>query len=548
MNTIDKETKSTDLEVIKRFQKFDFDPKGNAQKEIYEKISVLSARKKSKRLFFTYAFPTAFGILIAVFMAVNFPYVQIKRAAKIQSESRILKGAKPDRKKDAYLSSSAINSKPEAAVWENEDNTVGNHAYLKAQKNEEVKISYKEEMRANAYPSSTINKQISKDETKILGAAPLAKRKAQENYMRQETQTEEKAALSDNFDAHSSYDAMQDKSYKKYGENSFCSTLSNPLSTFSADVDAASYNIARRVIASGKMPEPDSVRIEEFLNYFNYSYPQPEKGEPVSIHFEYTDSPWNKGLKLVKIGLKAKDIEKEDFPPSNLVFLIDVSVSMSSENRLPLVKKSLKMLVDELRPQDLVSIVIYASGVEEVLSVAKGSEKEKIKGIIDSIATGKGTSGSAGLNAAYQTAKKNFIKKGNNRVILATDGDFNIGAHSESELENQITQARSAGIFLSVLGYGMGNYKDSKVQTLANKGNGNYAYINDIFEARKTLVKEFGATLFTVAKDVKIQVEFNPEFASAYRLIGYEKRALNTQDFNNDAKGAGEIGAGHTVT
>jgi Ca-activated chloride channel family protein len=346
----------------------------------------------------------------------------------------------------------------------------------------------------------------------------------------------------------SDYNNLQDESYKKYEENTFHSTASDPLSTFSADVDAASYNIAKRTIMSGIKLNPDSVRIEEFLNYFEYSYPQPQGSDPVSINFEYTDSPWNKGLKLVKIGLKAKDIEEDNLPPSNLVFLIDVSGSMYEENRLPLVKKSLRMLVNRLRPQDKVSVVIYANGVAQLLSGVSGNEKEKIMLTIDNLIASGGTSGSSGLALAYQTAKENFIRKGNNRVILATDGDFNIGPRSESELENQITEARDSGVFLSVLGYGMGNYKDSKVQTLANKGNGNYAYINDLLEAKKTLVKEFGSTLFTVAKDVKLQVEFNPAHVAAYRLIGYEKRNLNTQDFNDDKKDAGEIGAGHRVT
>ena len=344
------------------------------------------------------------------------------------------------------------------------------------------------------------------------------------------------------------YISMQNESYKKYEENSFKSVVSDPLSTFSADVDVAAYNIFRRSIMRGDMSNPDSVRTEEFLNYFDYSYPQPQGADLVSMNFEYTASPWNAGLHLVKIGIKAKDIDKNNLPASNLVFLIDVSGSMDQESRLPLVKKSMKMLVDQLRPQDRVSIVTYANGVNERLSGAKGSEKEMIKNVIDSLYASGGTNGSEGLKLAYETAKKNFIIKGNNRVILATDGDFNIGPRSDSELENQITAARESGVFLSVLGFGMGNYKDSKMQTIANKGNGNYAYINDLFEARKTLVKEFGATLFTVAKDVKLQVEFNPAYVAAYRLVGYEKRNLSTQDFNDDKKDAGEMGEGHTVT
>ena len=349
------------------------------------------------------------------------------------------------------------------------------------------------------------------------------------------------------------YNSMNAESYKSFDGNAFKFVREEPLSTFSADVDTASYNIVRRDIERGVKPNKDAVRTEEFINYFTYDYAAPKASskDPVNIITELTDSPWTEDLQVVKIGVKAKDIDKEKLPASNLVFLVDVSGSMASTNRLPLVKKSFAMLVEKLRSQDKVSIVTYANGTNVVLegvSVADEGGKQRILSAMESLRASGGTNGSAGLDMAYQVAKSHFIKGGNNRIILATDGDFNIGNTSLGGLEKQITDAKESGVFLSVLGFGMGNYKDDKVQTLANKGNGNYAYINDLFEAKKALVKDFGATLFTVAKDVKFQVEFNPAKVQAYRLIGYEKRKLNDRDFNDDTKDAAELGAGHTVT
>ena len=349
------------------------------------------------------------------------------------------------------------------------------------------------------------------------------------------------------------YDSMNAESYKSFESNTFKFVSQEPLSTFSADVDTASYNIVRRDIERGVKPNKDAVRIEEFINYFTYDYPAPKSSskDPVNISMELTDSPWNDGFQVVKIGVKAKDIDKDKLPASNLVFLVDVSGSMASQKRLPLVKKAFAMLVEKLRPEDKVSIVTYASGTNVVLdgvSLEDEGSKQRILSAMEGLRASGGTNGSEGLNKAYQTAKKHFIKGGNNRIILATDGDFNIGNTSLGGLEKQITDAKESGVFLSVLGFGMGNYKDDRVQTLANKGNGNYAYINDLFEAKKALIKDFGATLFTVAKDVKFQVEFNPAKVQAYRLIGYEKRKLRDQDFNDDTKDAGELGAGHTVT
>lgn len=336
------------------------------------------------------------------------------------------------------------------------------------------------------------------------------------------------------------YDAIHD--------NTFQEALKNPLSTFSIDVDAASYSNVRRFINNGQRPPKDAVRIEEMINYFTYEYPQPKNDDPFSVNTEISIAPWNAKHKLVHIGLQGKKIATENLPPSNLVFLIDVSGSMSDVNKLPLLKSSFKMLVDELRPQDHVAIVVYAGAAGLVLTPTSGENKKEIIEALDNLQAGGSTAGGEGINLAYAVAKEHFKKEGNNRIILATDGDFNVGESSDASMERLIEQKRNDGIFLTVLGYGMGNYKDSKMETLADKGNGNYAYIDNITEARKVLVNEFGGTLFTIAKDVKLQIEFNPAKVKAYRLIGYENRMLKSEDFNNDKKDAGELGSGHTVT
>jgi Ca-activated chloride channel family protein len=284
------------------------------------------------------------------------------------------------------------------------------------------------------------------------------------------------------------------------------------------------------------------------INYFHYEYPQPTDEHPFSINTEISDCPWNKDNKLVLIGLQGKKIPTESLPASNLVFLIDVSGSMDEPNKLPLVKASMKMLVDQLREQDKVAMVVYAGNAGLVLPSTSGDEKTKIKDAIDRLDAGGSTAGGAGIKLAYKIAKENFAKSGNNRVILCTDGDFNIGASSDDEMERLIDGERKSGVFLTVLGFGMGNYKDSKMEKLADKGNGNHAYIDQLSEAKKVLVSEFGGTLFTIAKDVKLQIEFNPAKVQGYRLIGYENRLLNKEDFNNDKKDAGELGSGHTVT
>ena len=331
-------------------------------------------------------------------------------------------------------------------------------------------------------------------------------------------------------------------------ENRFLKVDDNPLSTFSIDVDAASYSNIRRYLEAGQLPPAGAVRIEEMVNYFKYDYEGPKNEHPFEVHTEMSECPWNKDHRLVLVGLQGRKIPVETLPASNIVFLIDVSGSMEMENKLPLVKSSMKLLVDQLREQDKVSIVVYAGNAGLVLKPTSGAEKIKIKDAIDRLEAGGSTAGGQGIKLAYKTAKENFFEAGNNRVILCTDGDFNVGVSSDDELERMIEHERKSGVFLTVLGYGMGNYKDNKMQKLADKGNGNHAYIDGISEAKKVLVNEFGGTLFTIAKDVKLQIEFNPQKVQGYRLIGYENRMLAREDFNDDKKDAGELGSGHTVT
>jgi len=336
--------------------------------------------------------------------------------------------------------------------------------------------------------------------------------------------------------------------YDNIVENGFKKVSDDPLSTFSIDVDAASYSNVRRFLQNNQLPPSGAVRTEEMINYFKYQYPQPKGKDPFSINTEISDCPWNSQNKLLLIGLQGKTIPVENLPPSNLVFLIDVSGSMMGDNRLPLVKASMKMLTDQLRESDRISIVVYAGQAGLVLPATSGNDKIKIKTAIDALQAGGSTAGGAGIQLAYATALKNFMSKGNNRVILCTDGDFNVGASSDDEMVRLIEKERNKGIFLTVLGYGMGNYKDNKMQQLADKGNGNHAYIDGLGEAKKVLINEFGGTLFTIAKDVKLQLEFNPAMVAGYRLIGYENRMLDKEDFNDDKKDAGELGSGHTVT
>lgn len=336
--------------------------------------------------------------------------------------------------------------------------------------------------------------------------------------------------------------------YSTIHENGFKDVLHAPLSTFSIDVDKASYSNVRRFLNMGQLPPKDAVRIEEMINYFNYDYPEPKGKHPFSVYTEISSCPWNENHQLLHVGLKGKSIDKSELPPSNLVLLIDVSGSMSAANKLPLLKQAFRMLVNELRPEDRVAMVVYAGAAGLVLESTPGSNKSQIIAALDQLQSGGSTAGGAGLKLAYKVAQENFIEEGNNRIILATDGDFNVGASSNAEMERLIEEKREYGIFMTVLGFGMGNYKDDKMEIIADKGNGNYAYIDNIQEARKVFITEFGGTLFTIAKDVKFQIEFNPARIKGYRLVGYENRLLNDEDFNDDKKDAGEMGAGHTVT
>jgi Ca-activated chloride channel family protein len=338
------------------------------------------------------------------------------------------------------------------------------------------------------------------------------------------------------------------EAYAPLTENAFLAVAQNPLSTFSIDVDTAAYSNLRRFLASGTRPPRDSVRIEELVNYFPYRYAAPKDQTPFAASMEVASAPWTPEHRLVRIGLKGREVTDAARPKANLVFLLDVSGSMDEPNKLPLVKQSLRMLVGKLRPDDRVAIVVYAGASGMALPSTSAREQSKIIGAIDQLAPEGSTNGAAGIQLAYDIAKANFVAGGVNRVILATDGDFNVGMTSESELITLIEEKAKSGVFLTVLGFGMGNYKDSMLEKLADKGNGNYAYIDNAAEARKSLIEQAGGTLVTIAKDVKIQVEFNPAKVQAYRLIGYENRVLRAEDFNNDKVDAGEIGAGHTVT
>ncbi len=338
------------------------------------------------------------------------------------------------------------------------------------------------------------------------------------------------------------------ESYAHIEENAFRSVADHPLSTFSIDVDRASYSNLRRFVTQGQRPPIDAVRIEEMINYFHYDYPDARGEHPFSVTTDMMAAPWNPAHRLVRIGVQGRRIDMSDAPPSNLVFLLDVSGSMNSPDKLPLLKQAFRMLANELRTQDRIAIVVYAGAAGLVLESTPGSEKETILEALNSLEAGGSTAGGAGIRLAYQIAQENFIEGGNNRIVLATDGDFNVGASSDSEMIRLIEQKREQGTFLTVLGFGTGNLQDSKMEQIADHGNGNYAYIDSPLEARKVLVTEMGGTLLTIAKDVKIQAEFNPQYVSEYRLVGYENRLLANEDFNDDTKDAGELGAGHSVT
>jgi Ca-activated chloride channel family protein len=341
---------------------------------------------------------------------------------------------------------------------------------------------------------------------------------------------------------------MNTENYAHIAENAFLSVASQPLSTFSIDVDTASYSNSRRFLAQGALPPKDAIRIEEWVNYFSYDYAKPTGNAPFAVSTEVTSCPWNARHKLVRIGIKGQELREENVPARNLVFLLDVSGSMMSQDKLPLVKRGLSMMTDSLRPQDSIAIVVYAGNSGLVLPATSGRERGKILKALDSLEAGGSTNGGAGIQLAYSVAQQQFKKGGINRVILATDGDFNVGTTSDGELTRLIEDKRKSGVFLTVLGFGTGNTKDATMETLADKGNGNYAYVDTLAEARKVLVREAGSTLVTIAKDVKLQVEMNPLKVESYKLIGYENRLLAKEDFNDDKKDAGEIGAGHSVT
>ncbi|HEU4563301.1 MAG TPA: von Willebrand factor type A domain-containing protein [Gemmatimonadaceae bacterium] len=337
--------------------------------------------------------------------------------------------------------------------------------------------------------------------------------------------------------------------YDRIVDNPFLRARDNPRSTFSIDVDRASYaNVRRFILGEGRRPPKDAVRIEEMLNYFSFAYPEPSAARPVAVTSEVAPAPWAPSHRLVRIGLQGRTVKPERLPPSNLVFLIDVSGSMQSPDKLPLLKQAFRLLVAELRPEDRVSLVVYAGAAGVVLPPTPGDRKKRILDAIDALEAGGSTAGGAGLRLAYDIARESHLREGNNRVILATDGDFNVGVSSDAEMVRLIEEKREQGTYLTVLGFGTGNLQDAKMEKLADHGNGNYAYVDDLREARKVLVKEIGGTLVTVAKDVKLQVEFNPARVAAYRLIGYENRVLRDEDFNDDRKDAGEMGAGHSVT
>lgn len=356
----------------------------------------------------------------------------------------------------------------------------------------------------------------------------------------------------DEFECTDTYNRKNNgETYNEVVENNFTEVAVSPLSTFGADVDTASYSNFRRMVEDGyrlrDIPR-GSIRAEEMINYFSYNYAGPKKGEPFGVNATITDCPWNKKTKLVTLGIKAKDIQNPEKVASNIVFLVDVSGSMNSYDKLPLLQMGFEMLIDNLDENDRVSIVTYASDSDIVLSGVTGDKKSELKKAMNDLRAMGSTNGGSGIKKAYKLAEKYFIEGGNNRIIMATDGDLNVGITSESELEKLVTKKKESGVFLSVLGLGTGNYNEAKLETLADKGNGNYSYVDSLKEAKKVLVDEFNSTLFTIAKDVKFQLEFNPQYVKSYRQIGYENRAMAAQDFNDDTKDGGEIGAGHTVT
>ncbi len=396
---------------------------------------------------------------------------------------------------------------------------------------------------------SVINVKMAEDVTALSEIAVTAHRAKSEREFKSYDMA---APVSAGFNSGQSFrrynNNFNTEGYASVNENGYKNVNKDPLSTFSIDVDNASYSNIRRFINMGEIPPADAVRVEEMINYFRYDYPEPTGEHPFSVSSELAVCPWNKKHFLLQVGLRGKSIDKSALPPSNLVFLIDVSGSMNDPVKLPLLKSAFGLLVNELRPKDHVAIVVYAGAAGLVLESTPGNRKEAIMRAIDNLQAGGSTAGGAGLKLAYDEAGENYVVGGNNRIILATDGDFNVGESSNGAMERLVEEKRNEGVFITVLGFGMGNVKDDKMELIADKGNGNYSYIDNLQEARRVLVREFGGTLFTIAKDVKFQIEFNPAKIESYRLIGYENRLLNAEDFNDDRKDAGEMGAGHNVT
>ena len=528
--------KYTDEEIIKKFSNVDYDKAGYKQQAIFAKVSQkVAARRTNSMKKYKIIAAAAVIVLIAV------PAVLLTNRAKYHDTPSVV-----------WTDQSA----PSMPAPEKETKTLTK--------------TYEEADLSNAFVANNVSEESALQDSISTGAlqplAPSAK------YSRTGRMSVGSMALANMASGTWSSESRRvgrprtyvaqtavarwsepeqmplSKDTKEYNENGFKKALLEPLSTFSADVDSASYNMLKEQINRGWNIQKEGVRTEAIINNFAYDYPAPTGSDPISINIEYATAPWNAKSQLVKIGVKAKEIDRSELPQSNLVFLIDISGSMSSSNRLPLVKQAFKMLLDQLDKEDIVSIVTYASGTDVRLNGVKAKNKEKIIKAIDSLRAGGATSGEAGLKLAYKVAKENFIRKGNNRIIIASDGDFNVGSSKVGDLEKQVTEAKESGVFISALGFGMGNYRDNMMETIADKGNGNYAYINDLKAAQKALVQEFSGTMFTIAKDTKFQVEFNPAVVEEYRLIGYEKRLLNNEDFNDDKKDAGEIGAGHSVT
>jgi|GEM_PF-3313065 Uncharacterized protein containing a von Willebrand factor type A (vWA) domain len=535
--------KYTDEEIIKKFSNVDYDKAGYKQQAIFAKVSQnVAARRTNSMKKYKIIAAAAVIVLIAV------PAALLISKAKYQDmfvgEAQLEKAEKP---------STAVPTKIQESVEhfnanEKESVTVSSMSDSLALTN--LSAPTENQKAASPVTIKPLKSVVKYSHRGRLGAASMSSASF-DSAATWSSATESRAGayVARTAVVHWEEPEMPiSQDTKEYNENGFKKAVLEPLSTFSADVDTASYNMLKEQINRGWNIQKEGVRTEALINNFAYAYPAPTGADPISINIEYATSPWNEKSQLVKIGVKAKEIDRSELPQSNLVFLIDISGSMSSSNRLPLVKQAFKMLLNQLDKEDIVSIVTYASGTDVKLNGVKAKNKEKIIEAIDFLRAGGATSGEEGLKLAYKVAKENFIRKGNNRIIIASDGDFNVGSYKTGDIEKQVTEAKESGVFISALGFGMGNYRDHMMETIADKGNGNYAYINDLKAAQKALVQEFSGTMFTVAKDTKFQVEFNPAVVEEYRLIGYEKRLLNNEDFNDDTKDAGEIGSGHTVT